>query len=300
MTQIARLGYLGFEVSDSALPQALVEWERFAVQVLGLAVAERAADGSLALRMDDQAWRIRLHPGERDDLAYVGFEVEDEAALRALVERLAAAGVAVEEAKPELCAARRVERMVQLADPNGVPVELFCGPARAAEPFRSELVPSGFVTGEEGLGHVVLVARDPEATERFYRELLGMRLTDWVDVEAAPGARMRVTFLHANPRHHTVAFAAMPLPKRIHHFMLEMGSMQDVGLACDRCLDAGFPLASMLGQHPNDRMFSFYATTPSGFDVEVGWGGRKVDDATWEPTTYDRKSLWGHRSPAAG
>ena len=34
-----------------------------------------------------------------------------------------------------------------------------------------------------------------------------------------------------------------------------------------------------LGRHPNDRMFSFYAKTPSGFQFEFGWGGREVDDA---------------------
>jgi hypothetical protein len=46
-------------------------------------------------------------------------------------------------------------------------------------------------------------------------------------------------------------------------------------------------------------MFSFYAKTPSGFQFELGWGGREVDDATWEPTTYDRISEWGHHPPEA-
>ena len=49
--------------------------------------------------------------------------------------------------------------------------------------------------------------------------------------------------------------------------------------------------------HPNDRMFSFYARTPSGFDVEFGWGGRKIDDATWKVDRYDRMSVWGHHMP---
>jgi hypothetical protein len=64
--------------------------------------------------------------------------------------------------------------------------------------------------------------------------------------------------------------------------MLEVGSMDDVGRAYDRCLAAGVPIASTLGVHPNDRMFSFYARTPSWFDLELGWGDRKIDDATWE------------------
>lgn len=75
--------------------------------------------------------------------------------------------------------------------------------------------------------------------------------------------------------------------------------MEDVGHAYDRCLDAGVTIANTLGMHPNDRMFSFYARTPSGFDIEFGWGGRKIDDATWEIRQYDRLSVWGHRPPTA-
>jgi len=293
MPAIARLGYLGFEASD------LGAWERFALEVMGLGLSERGADGSLVLRLDDQAQRIVVHPGAADDLAYVGFEVDNQHALRALAQTLSASGYKVTEGKPESARARRVARLFQLEDPSGVPVELFCGPERAGKPFHSDAVPSGFVTGDEGLGHLVLVAREAAANDQFYRELLGMRLSDRIQTELAPGLSLDITFLHANPRHHTVAFTEAPLPKRIHHFMLELGALEDVGHAHDRCLDAGVPIANTLGQHPNDGMFSFYARTPSGFLVEIGWGGRKVDDATWEVRTYDRLSTWGHRPPAA-
>jgi len=293
MMAISRLGYLGLEVSD------VPAWERFAVDMLGLTVGERRSDGSVTLRLDDQAQRIVLHPGPADDLAYVGFEVDDERALREMATRLGAAGFRAEDAGADDARRRHAARLCRVTDPGGVPVELFYGPERAATPFASPLAPSGFVTGDEGLGHVVLSAADAAATERFYREILGMRLSDRVTAEVAPGFSITITFLHANPRHHTVAFAAGPLPKRIHHFMLEARAMEDVGHAYDRCLDAGVPIASTLGMHPNDRMFSFYAWTPSGFQVEFGWGGRKVDDATWEPATYDRVSVWGHRPPTA-
>ncbi|MBX3705313.1 MAG: hypothetical protein KF911_01680 [Pseudomonadales bacterium] len=32
-----------------------------------------------------------------------------------------------------------------------------------------------------------------------------------------------------------------------------------------------------------------------GFDVEYGYGGVEIDDATWRPETYFAPSLWGHR-----
>ena len=211
--------------------------------------------------------------------------------------QLTKAGFPTADLGDDVARARRVQRVHRVEDPNGVPIELFHGPERAAEPFRSPLVPSGFVTGDEGLGHVVFATMDPQATERFYCELLGMRLSDRIEAELAPGFSLLITFLHANPRHHTVAFAAAPMPKRVHHFMLEVGAMDDVGRAYDRCLTAGIEIANTLGVHPNDRMFSFYARTPSGFDVEFGWGGRKIDDATWKVDRYDRLSVWGHRMP---
>jgi len=107
MSVISRLGYLGFEVGDVAA------WERFAVDVLGLLVSGRRTDGSLALRIDDQAQRIVIHPGARDDLVYAGFEVDDEAALRRLSEELSRAGFPTADPGDDLARARRVKRVLR-------------------------------------------------------------------------------------------------------------------------------------------------------------------------------------------
>lgn len=293
MTAIRQLGYLGFEVSDAA------RWERFAVDLLGLAVARRGDDGSVALRMDEQEQRIVLHPGPADDLAYLGFEAGSLAELEEIGAALARAGYAVSEGKPETAAARRVVRLLHVTDPSGIPVELYVGAAVAKQPFVSGPMPSGFVTGDEGLGHAVICAKDAVATERFYSGLLGMRLSDRVRLSPAPNFTVEIRFLHANARHHTIAFGSVPMPRRMHHFMLEVRSPDDVGRAHDRALEAGVPLEMDLGKHPNDGMFSFYARTPSGFAVEIGSGGLKVDDATWSERTYDHVSVWGHKPPAA-
>ena len=105
--------------------------------------------------------------------------------------------------------------------------------------------------------------------------------------------------MHCNGRHHTIAFAAMPGPKRMHHFMIEANDRVDVGCAYDRVLKAGIPMELTLGMHPNDHMFSFYVKTPSGFAIEFGADGRVIEDeASWEVVTYDRLSIWGHKPPA--
>jgi hypothetical protein len=51
-----------------------------------------------------------------------------------------------------------------------------------------------------------------------------------------------------------------------------------------------------IGRHPNDRMLSFYAMTPSGTNVEFGTDGLEIrDDSRWEVKTYDAISAWGHK-----
>jgi 2,3-dihydroxybiphenyl 1,2-dioxygenase len=289
MTQVRQLGYLGLEVSD------LARWEKFAVEGLGLEPARRAPDGSLALRLDAYEQRILLQPGPADDLAFLGFELANEAELEELGARLVRAGHSVGEGKPEKAAARRVTRLLETTDPSGVPVELYVGPAVARTPFHSSRIASGFVAGEEGLGHAVICAKDPEASERFYLEGLGLRLSDRVKIALSPTFTLEIRFLHANARHHSIAFASVPMPKRLHHFMLEVESLDDVGRAYDRMLAAGESFAMDLGKHPNDGMISFYTKTPSGFDVELGYGGVKVDDATWSVRTYENVSVWGHQ-----
>jgi 2,3-dihydroxybiphenyl 1,2-dioxygenase len=156
-------------------------------------------------------------------------------------------------------------------------------------------VRGGFVADELGLGHLVITATDRDASRAFYTELLGFRATDRI-IADVHGYKADIEFFHTNARHHSLAFGDAQR-KRLHHFMVEARTMDEVGLAFDRALKGGIRIMQTLGRHPNDRMFSFYAKTPSGFQFEFGWGGREVDDATWQTTQYDQVSEWGHHPP---
>lgn len=290
MAAVTQLGYLGIGVSD------IGAWEEFATQILGLQARERDADGSLFLRMDENHHRFSLHPGGNDDVAYIGWQVKDEQSLQTIGDRLSAAGVKVDPGTPAEAAARRVVGLLKLQDPSGIPTELFYGPLITFEkPFVSPRGISGFVTGDQGLGHMVLIPNDVEESLRFYRDLLGMRISDFVEVEVAPGVKVKFPFLHCNPRHHSVALIPAPLPRRLQHFMVQLNSVDDVGATYCLCEERGYHISAGLGRHLNDHMFSFYVRTPSGFDVEYGWGARTVDDATWQVQKHEGASFWGHR-----
>jgi len=288
------LGYLGFEVSD------LAGWQKFGVDVLGMGVAHQDADGAFALRMDGHAQRIIVTSGG-DDLGFIGWEAETEEQLDQVVARLAAAGHSVTE-DPGLAVVRGVDRLYKCSDPAGIPTEICVGCKRSEEPFVSKSVPSGFVADELGLGHVVVTATNNTLSQRFYTELLGFVLSDRIVCEIY-GHPVDLSFFHAPSkpgsaaRHHSVAFGGQQR-HRLHHFMIEAASLEDVGRAYDRAIAKGVPIMQTLGRHPNDQMLSFYAQTPSGFQFEFGWGGRLVDDTDWVPTTYGRISDWGHHPPA--
>jgi 2,3-dihydroxybiphenyl 1,2-dioxygenase len=286
--EIQALGCIGIEVSD------LGRWTDFATKILGIE-ADRRDDGSIDLRLDVYATRIRLIQGSRDDLAFVGWEVKDAETLVRLEARLRASGVAVESLAREAARDRRVAEIIRFTDPEGTVCEAFYGPLQRTD--RPSVSPLGvrFKTGRQGLGHIVLSCRDRPAMLAFYRDLLGFRISDFIDTEIVPGRPLQLAFLRCNSRHHSLALAPVPIPKKIVHLMIEVLDIDDIGRALYRCQDAGVHLSMTLGRHSNDEMLSFYAMTPSGFDIEYGWGGLAVDDETWHVVTHEKTSAWGHR-----
>jgi len=146
------------------------------------------------------------------------------------------------------------------------------------------------VTKNLGLSHIVLGTPASAASLEFYTDVLGFRVSDiW-----RPGGS-EIVFLHCNARHHSLALVPAG-DAQLYHFMFETRTLDDVGYALDRTRDGGIPISMDLGKHPNDEMVSFYSRSPSGFDVEIGCGGRLVDDATWTVSEITKPSLWGHRS----
>ena len=289
---IGSLGYLGLQVKDAAA------WGAFATGVLGLMAGEPAGE-TRRFRLDDLAWRIAVEPGDADDVAYVGFEVAGAAELEAVRGRLTEGGVAVGNGDPALIAERGVLDLISCQDPDGLAVEVFYGPTlRSETPFVSPAGVAAFVTGGQGLGHVVLSTKDMAAARRFYQDILGFRLSDVITMRAGPKFSFDMEFFHCNPRHHTLALMPIPTPRRLHHFMIQTPTIDAVGFALERATAAGAAITATLGRHTNDHMISFYSRTPAGFEVEFGYGALEVDDATWRVSRHDKPSIWGHKRQA--
>ncbi|MFC7343364.1 iron-dependent extradiol dioxygenase HsaC [Saccharopolyspora griseoalba] len=290
---IRSLGYLRIEATD------IDAWRVFALKVLGMVEGSGADPDALYLRMDDFPARLVIVPGETDRLAAAGWEAANEAELQEVRDALSANGIPFKEGTAAEVADRRVAELIRFADPSGNELEVFHG---AALQHRRVVSPYGhrFVTGEQGLGHVVLSTHDDEAALRFYRDVLGFRLRDSMRMapelvgRPADGEPAWLRFFGCNPRHHSLAFLPMPTPSGIVHLMVEVEDVDDVGLTLDRAQRRGVPLSATLGRHVNDLMLSFYVKTPGGFDVEFGCEGRQVDDSDWIARESTAVSLWGH------
>jgi 3,4-dihydroxy-9,10-secoandrosta-1,3,5(10)-triene-9,17-dione 4,5-dioxygenase len=253
--------------------------------------------GAVYLRMDDFPARLVIVPGEHERLLASGWEVADERALGEVADILAAAGVPMKTGDAAEIADRRVGQLLHAEDPSGNSLEIFCG---AALDNRPAVSPYGnvFVTGDQGLGHVVLPAASDAETLAFYTELLGFRLRDSMRMPGEffgkPGEHVWMRFLGCCPRHHSLALAPMNPATGIVHLMIEVATLDDVGRALDRCIRRKATMSSTLGRHANDLMVSFYVQTPGGFDIEYGTDGRVVDDSTWVNRESTAVSLWGH------
>jgi len=291
MTNIRALAYCVAQIED------LSTWQRYAEDVLGM-MTHPAPGGGLYVKMDERPFRMLIVQGESPRYLASGWELPGEDAFAAMLDRLTRHKITYELADAALCTQRGMQAVAIVHDPAGNRHELGWGHVSACEPFVSPQGVPRFLTGEMGLGHAVLPAPPPQFTDclGFYRDVLGFRVSDIFNFRPAPDAPIiRIYFMHcANPRHHSLAIAEYDVPSKCVHVMVEVDDMAEVGRAHDRRIQHQVPLSATLGQHLNDKMTSFYMKTPSGFDIEYGWGGLQVDWERHSVFEFTKVSVWGH------
>ncbi|MFC8868794.1 VOC family protein [Streptomyces sp. NPDC057148] len=291
MTQIRGLGYLRVQTRD------IDRWRELTVDALGFAEGSGPDPDGLYLRMDERRSRLTVLPGDGDRVLSVGWEVRDQFALAAVGRAVEASGTPVKMLSQEEADDRGVEAALAFEDPAGVPVEVFFAPILDHSPVLTGLG-QRFVTGGQGMGHVVLPTTAMDDTVAFYTEVLGFLPRGGIRLSGqAPDAPpRRVRFMGVNERHHSLAVCPAPHSGEpgLVHLMVEVDTLDAVGRALDNVNREGFSLSSTLGRHTNDKMVSFYVRAPGGWDIEYGCDGMRVDERHYTAEEITADSYWGH------
>lgn len=285
--------HLGYIVIES---HRLADWRRFGTDAIGMHHDALSRD-LMRFRLDDQECRFLVQRGPAEDVVATGWHIDDHASFEEIEARVRAHGVPVAEGSAEEAQLRGVERLLRFPGPKGITQEIYTTPVKSAEPLR--MAASGWVTGDSGMGHVAITSARPTQLRGYFDTVFDARLTDYID-ETISGVKLKIRFLRVNERHHSIAIAAVrglpvdPVRTRVQHLNIQAASLDDVARSYQRVCELGFDMALSVGRHTNDKELSYYARTPSGFEWEVGWNPIVVDESTWQPTTHQGISVWGH------
>lgn len=268
MVRIRRLGHVGLTVSDVATAT------RFYTEVWGLAVSTRGGDGAIYLRAATEDHHVlALYPGAGRALHHVAFEVMDGAALSEAEAYLRRRGVRVvegitssDEPGHGLC--------LRIADPEGRTVEFFCDAQRVTPraPAR-EVYPNR-------LTHVVLTCGDIDASYAFYTDVIGLRLSDWIE--------HAMVFLRCDTNHHSLALTAATKPS-LQHCAYEVASVDMMMRGIDVLKRHGYECLWGPGRHgPGDNTFAYFVD-PAGHIVEYTAEVQQIlDEVAWAK----KKKVW--------
>ncbi|MBM3527283.1 MAG: metapyrocatechase [Alphaproteobacteria bacterium] len=144
------------------------------------------------------------------------------------------------------------------------------------------------------LAHILLFTRDIPRTIAFYRDVLGMRLSDRSgDV---------IAFMHGihGSDHHMIAFVKSDGPG-LHHCSWDVASIDDIGVGANFMADKGFAYGWGLGRHVLGSNYFHYVRDPWGSYAEYSCDIDYIPvDKDWQDADHpaeDSFYMWGPAVP---
>ena len=138
--------------------------------------------------------------------------------------------------------------------------------------------------GAPRLDHMMIWVNDVPETERFFREVVGMYVTERIMTSLDDDAEQIGSFLTLGESNHDIALVANP-ENKIHHFAFEMRSWDDILRAADLFSMLDVPIDIGPTRHGITRGTTIYFFDPSGNRNETFAGGyrcyRDRPTVTW-------------------
>ena len=207
MSRVSEIRYVGYGVTDLATEQ------KFYTEDWGLDAVETAQDTVwLKTRGHDEHHVVRLHKAEANCVEVLALAADSRADVDAIEARVADAGCKIIHSARELDAPGGGYGF-RFFSADGLPFEISADVARGdkRDLSRWEGVPVK-------ISHIVLHSPDHQAMVKFFTDVLGMKVSDWL------GDFM--CFLRCNEAHHRIAI--LPGPPCLNHVAYDMLSVDDM------------------------------------------------------------------------
>ncbi len=256
----------------------------FAEEVCRLRVTDRDSD-AVFLSAGRRRHELVLRAATTASCGAIGLEVDDEAELEAISDRLRRTGVEVDEQSDP---ASGVAGALRFTGPDGQRFEVVAGtPSFEGAGDKDEYF------APRCLGHVSLKTPDPARLAGFLVNQLGLRVSDRVGD--------RALWLRANSDHHGVA--VMHEPAGLHHYAFEIAGWDSFKAVGDHLRAHHRTFIWGPGRHgPGNNLFAYFLD-PEGCVIEFYAELECIEDEVrhevgdWvdKPETFN---LWGPGPPA--
>jgi catechol 2,3-dioxygenase-like lactoylglutathione lyase family enzyme len=248
----------------------------------------------------DGGEQLRLVQSPRRQLVELGIGVDDPDDLHSAAGRLGALGIDVKQTLDALSATdpgTGVRVVLSVADPLDSQPAPVIAPNAPGRPdrgtSRAEPILRENPVRPRKLGHVVLGSTELDASERFFIQGIGFKVSDKVPDAAS--------FLRCSTDHHNLLVQAAPIPF-LHHSSWQVDDVDEVGRGAHAMLQKD-PASHVwgLGRHHIGSNFFWYLKDPAGnFTEYYADMDCIIDDQLWDPGVWtDIRALysWGPPVP---
>jgi catechol-2,3-dioxygenase len=265
MSRVTDIRYVAYGVEDFDAERA------FYAEKWGLAEVQ-SRDGLAWFRAegDDEHHVVRLHKSDANHVEVIALAADSRTEVDDLHERVVAAGCKVIH-PPRALDAPGGGYGFRFFSPDGLPFEIssdvVTGEKRAID--RWEGIPVR-------ISHIVLHSPDHQAAVKFFCDVLGFRVSDWL------GDFM--CFLRCNSAHHRLAI--LPGPPCLNHVAYDMTDVDGMLRGVSHLQQKGIDIRWGPGRHTaGDNTFSYFVT-PGGFAVEYTAELEEVEFENHQPQVH--------------
>ena len=291
MIGVRRIGHAGFTTPDVNRQVA------YYTDVMGLTLVDKTPQAAyLASTLDHHSVVIRH--GEAPLCTHLSFQIAPLADLGEFERQVKTHGIQTQRlTDPE----PGIREMVAFDNPSGTRIQVFNERAPGAQKFNDK----GIAPAK--LGHVAFNVIDVQKVVKFYVDVLGFRVSDWMGDFFA--------FLRCGPDHHTINLVDSKRI-RLNHIAFELRDWAHIQQSCDYLSRNGYPLIWGPGRHGIGHNIFAYHRDPDGQVVELFCELDRINDEDlgwYEPRPWHRDrpqipkvwakdptaaNLWGIPPPA--